>query len=523
MTNQILPLPATGQTGGLIGSTAFGAQGSAGAGPSAFGTSGGGLFGSNAQAKPGGLFGAGANAGGGLFGNNNQAGTGAGGLFGTGPIGANSVAGGGGLFGAATLGAAQNAGVAGAGGLFGASTGSSAFGQSFNVAQQGLTQSQILAQSVAQGLAKGMDADPYGTGALFHPANGAAAGRPSGTLGASLGHQSFLPFHSIVKERNPRFGAGGLASSRESSPFRPTPRSSGKTLRYRSATPSLGLFSGIASVGAGTAREGTPGVSGTVGVREVSVLSSSPAAQRIGSPSIFRALSNESTDLPSQAFTVRPNVKRLILTDGGAASIAGSPSASRSILNNPFDSPARDVTRRAGTLPPGRGVNFSPAFEAGSAAQARGADVGRSMLDNSPSRGNITGRRLFGDHTLASSSAASPSEGETDSLLGGYKMSPTLAELRRMTKTELKTVHDFTVSRPGFGSVRFLPPVDLMEIPNLWTIAGGIVQIRSKECYVYRRAAVVLFRDQHLPDPRGKTWLMVHLLSSTTNRMRSAA
>ncbi|KAK0541998.1 hypothetical protein OC846_006875, partial [Tilletia horrida] len=168
-----------------------------------------------------------------------------------------------------------------------------------------------------------------------------------------------------------------------------------ETLRYRSATPSLGLFSGTASVGTGTAREGTPGAFGTVGVREVSVLSSSPAAQRIGSPSIFRALSNESTDLPSQAFTVRPNVKRLILTDGGAASIAGSPSASRSMLNNPFDSPARDVTRRAGTLPPGRGVNFSPAFEAGSAAQARGPGGGRSMLDDSPSRGNITGRRLF--------------------------------------------------------------------------------------------------------------------------------
>ncbi|KAK0541624.1 hypothetical protein OC845_006969, partial [Tilletia horrida] len=64
-------------------------------------------------------------------------------------------------------------------------------------------------------------------------------------------------------------------------------------------------------------------------------------------------------------------------------------------------------------------------------------------------------------------------------------MSPTLAELRRMTKTELKTVHNFTVSCPGFGSVRFLPPVDLSEIPNLSTIAGGIVQIRSKECYVY--------------------------------------
>ncbi|KAK0541990.1 hypothetical protein OC845_006809 [Tilletia horrida] len=155
------------------------------------------------------------------------------------------------------------------------------------------------------------------------------------------------------------------------------------------------------------------------------------------------------------------------------------------MLNNPFDSPARDVTRRAGTLPPGRGVNFSPAFEAGSAAQARGPGGGRSMLDDSPSRGNITGRRLFGDHTLASSSAASPNEVETDSLPGGYKVSPTLAELRRMTKTELKTVHDFTVSRPGFGSVRFLPPVNLSEIPNLSTIAGGIVQIRSKECYVY--------------------------------------
>ncbi|KAK0542458.1 hypothetical protein OC845_006615, partial [Tilletia horrida] len=467
--------PATGQPGGLIGSTTYGAQGPAAAGTNAFGTGGGGLFGSHTQAKPGGLFGAGANASGGLFENNNQAGNGASGLFGAGPTGADAAAGGGELFGALTLSASQKAGAAGAGVLFGESTGLSSFGQGVNLAHQRLDQLEILAQGVAR-LAEAMESLAMVPRLLSF--SGAVAGRTSSKIGASLGHQ-------LIKGREPRLRTGGSGRSRESSPLRPTPRSSGKTLRYRSATPSLGLFSGTASDGAGTAGEGTPGVSGTVGVREVSVLSSSPAAQRIGSPSIFRALSNESIELPSQATTVQSNVKRLTLTDGDAASNARPPSAGRSMLGNSLDGPARDVARRADTLPPGRGVKVSRAFEAGSAAQARGADVGRSMLDNSPSSGNITGRRLFGDHTLASSSAADPNEGETDSLPGGYKMSPTLAELRRMTKTELRTVHDFTVSRPGFGSVRFLPPVDLSEVPNLSSIAGGIVQIRFKECFVY--------------------------------------
>ncbi|CAD6883917.1 unnamed protein product [Tilletia laevis] len=494
--------PAAAQTGGLFGG--FGAQQqqqpAAGA-ATGFGAGGGGLFGQQAQAKPGGLFGTNNAGGGGLFGNNaGQAGAagGGGGLFGQ------STAGGG-LFGSTLVNAQPAAGGAAPG--FGAGAGVPGFGQSLNFGQQNLTQSQILAQSVAQGLAKGIDADPYGTEALFRSTAGTNGSSMNGlslgnsTMGASLGHQPFLPFSSVAKEHQPRFGLGAsTASNGRESPFRPTARSSAKTLRYRSATPSLGLFAGTASVGAGTHRESTPGAT-----REGSIGPGSPAALRTGSPSIFRALGNDS-GLPSQAFTSRPSVKRLVLNDGGG-SVAGSPSANRTGSVNPFESPSREFggARRSGTVPPGRGVNFSPAFEV-SASQSRLSRAGaadsdasfsfagrgpRGVADDSPSKGDGASRNLFGDRSLGdtSNTRTSAHDNDADVLPGGYKMSPTLSELRRMTKTELQTVRDFTVSRSGFGSIRFLPPVDLSGISDLTSIAGGVVQIRAKECYVYPEKA----------------------------------
>ncbi|KAK0527244.1 hypothetical protein OC835_005044, partial [Tilletia horrida] len=479
--------PATSQPGGLFGG--FGAQQQpAAAAGTGFGAGGGGLFGAS-QAKPGGLFGTGATGGGGLFGNTAQAGTaGGGGLFGSST--------GGGLFGAA----AQPAAGAGAIGLGASTGGATGFGQSLNLGQQNLTQGQILAQSVAQGLARGIDADPYGTEALFRSSGVAIGAAPTtgglgqSTMGASLGHQTLLPFSSMNKETKPRFGLGAstLNHTRDS-PFRPSPRSAAATLRYRSATPSLGLFAGTASVGAGTYRESTPGAT-----REGSIGPGSPAALRTGSPGVFRALGNDG-GLSNQSFSSRPSVKRLVLTDGG--SVAGTPNATRSGSVNPFDSPSRDLAsaRRSGTLPPGRAANFSPAFEvpAGQTRDSRAgvadSDVSFSFAgrggaaDESPSKGDGASRSLFADRPLADSAAsrAAAQENDIDSLPCGYKMTPKLSELRRMTKTELRTVRDFTVSRPGFGSVRFLPPVDLSTIADLASIPGGIVQIRQKECYVY--------------------------------------
>jgi nuclear pore complex protein Nup98-Nup96 len=71
----------------------------------------------------------------------------------------------------------------------------------------------------------------------------------------------------------------------------------------------------------------------------------------------------------------------------------------------------------------------------------------------------------------------------------GYTMSPPLEELLLLSDAELRNVENFHVSLEGFGSVRFLKPVDLLHDfktrSKLSKIPGHIVLIESKVLTVY--------------------------------------
>ncbi|KAF9193867.1 hypothetical protein BGZ50_006921 [Haplosporangium sp. Z 11] len=79
---------------------------------------------------------------------------------------------------------------------------------------------------------------------------------------------------------------------------------------------------------------------------------------------------------------------------------------------------------------------------------------------------------------------------------GEYWMSPTLEELRKMSRSELQHVENFKVGLPEYGSVDFLEPVDLTTVPSLSAICGHIVIFRHKVCIVYP--------DEQNKPPRGQ-------------------
>ncbi|ORX89753.1 Nucleoporin2-domain-containing protein [Basidiobolus meristosporus CBS 931.73] len=79
---------------------------------------------------------------------------------------------------------------------------------------------------------------------------------------------------------------------------------------------------------------------------------------------------------------------------------------------------------------------------------------------------------------------------------GEYWVSPSIAELKKMTPGQLKRVEDFEVGRTGYGKVRFLEPVDLSDIASLDSIPGEIVIFEKKVC--------IVFPDEANKPPPGK-------------------
>ncbi|PWN25812.1 hypothetical protein BDZ90DRAFT_275689 [Jaminaea rosea] len=474
--------------GGLFGSSTTTSQPTGQTGFGAGGTTGGFSFGGannqqqgQQQQKPGGFsFGqstTGAAGGGGLFGGGAGA-TGGGGLFGSSTTGA----GGSSLFGNNTAGQAG----AGGGGLFGSSTAGGQAGGLFG------SQSGQPANLPPQGV--GLTSDPYGTDALF---------KSIGAGGAV--NQPALPFN--VSTSGPQQGPSPLSASVRSkplpapmmSPFRANPKNASRIARLRA--------------GGTPARDSSPsaGANGLFGRR------SSPALN--GPGGLFQGLSDEvgspsaDSGLPSQAFVGRSNVKRLILNDnGGDRSTWGGRSVragTEAVDGTPGTAGKESVFGgRSGTVPPkalggvgsaGKSIAFSPALETGlgrrgNAAPADETSFGDTSLQRSrsnlfaetPSKANHVlpskGRDLF----ATSAAPASEREPTLDELPeGAYHVSPSLRQLRQLSFQRLSSVPDLTVTRKGFGSVRFLDPVDLTGINDLATIPGGIVQLREKEIWVY--------------------------------------
>ncbi|EPS33451.1 hypothetical protein PDE_08413 [Penicillium oxalicum 114-2] len=78
---------------------------------------------------------------------------------------------------------------------------------------------------------------------------------------------------------------------------------------------------------------------------------------------------------------------------------------------------------------------------------------------------------------------------------GDYWMSPSHAELSKMTRDQLKNVVDFTVGRQNCGEVTFNGAVDLTTV-DLDNIFGGIVDIGVRKITVYP--------DENVKPPMGK-------------------
>ncbi|GMF19636.1 unnamed protein product [[Candida] boidinii] len=68
----------------------------------------------------------------------------------------------------------------------------------------------------------------------------------------------------------------------------------------------------------------------------------------------------------------------------------------------------------------------------------------------------------------------------------GFWTSPSFDQIKSMSAMELRAVKDFTVGQKGFGSIKFLEPVDLTSI-SLQSIPE-IVVFSSKSCVVYPNA-----------------------------------
>lgn len=488
--------------GGLFGGAAskpgglFGSSTTQPAGQSGFGTgsAGGFSFGgaSNQQQqsqqapKSGGFsFGAPASTtgtGGGLFGN--TGGAGGGGLFGSSNLGNMGTSGG--LFGSST--SQNNTGGGLGGSTFGAGAGQSNLGGSTGLF--GSTNQQSQQNLPPQGV--GLTADPYGTDALFHSMTGGTAA-----------NQPNLPFNVSTSSTGP---LGSLSASHKSkplpapmmSPFRPNPKNASRVVRLRGGTP---------------ARDSSPsaGGSGLFG------RSSSPALN--GAGGLFKGLSDEVAgasdgSLPNQAFVGRQSVKRLVLTDGPNSSFgrstradtedhtSGGGSLRESVLSGARGGTPRSVAALNGN----RGVAFSPALETGLGGSAvkRGGDFSAALpaanesfgeasftrsrsglFNETPSKANMPSKTQGKDLLSRDQPAQEVEPTLEDISVGSYHISPSLNALRQMSYSALSQVRNFTVSRKGFGSVRFLVPVDLTSVNDLTVIAGGIVQLREKEIWVY--------------------------------------
>lgn len=459
---------ASTNTGGLFGAKPAGSTGFSFGASNNTGTSTG--FGSNATQTSGSnsLFGA-KPAGTSLFGsappaqNTAPSGTGSSGLFGSGATN-NTNTTGGGLFGnnaskpsfsfgggTSTNNNASTTGPTGAsgtgGGLFGQSQpapamggGGGLFGQSAPAAPSGglfgakpldaSSSAPNASASASMAAPPSLTTNPYGTDALL------------GQVGANApaSSQAPLPFNVAPKHKPPL-----------TSPFRSSARNAVRVTRLRGSTPGLEMSRSV--------REGTPGERATTPGRAASV-------------GLFRHPSDAAA-LSPQAFLPRSTSKRLVLD--GDTSLTRSPSV------------WREGTPRASTAVP----RFSPAAETvlGSRDKAQAEESSLSM-SVPPLPSSVKTPAVA--KTPASSTPPVPQKAPKSPRAplqrGDYFIEPSLATLRSLAYEDLARVPDLVVGRVGIGRVAFLEPVDLTGVPDLGWIAGGVVQLRVKECFVYPQA-----------------------------------
>ncbi|KAJ4984617.1 nucleoporin nup189 [Stagonosporopsis vannaccii] len=481
-------------TGGLFG------------GGSTTTNTGGGLFGGGASTttpSSGGLFGGSTanNTGGGLFGGAKPATTG-GGLFGGASTTNTGNATGGGLFG--NLGGQSNQGNAGSslfggqnnqqkpGGLFGNSAtttntggglfgsmgqnnqqqnglGGSLFGASQNNQQQNQQQNgnSLFGASGSSLLNTSLNTNPYGNDALF--AGLATPTQSPGPIATPLSSSqknkksAILPQHKLnpaastrlLTPQAKRTGGYGFTYSTYGSPAsgQATPNLGGSLFAGGNLTRSLGSRSTSIS---NLRNSFTP---------ETSILAPgafSTTGRSFGNGSLKKLNVNRSINTRIPLFDEPPH-KRVSFAGGDGDTLNGSANAETAMV----------VRRDDGDASP-RSVNGDASPEPSRPAMQQ---VNGNELARVPENDSVL--------TPKSPSAvnAQPSE---DPEPGEYWSQPSVQQLKKLSKQELKNVRNFVVGRHNIGQIEFHQgaPVDLSET-NLDKLFGDIVQLNHRNATVY--------------------------------------
>ena len=509
-------------SGGLFGGGGFGqnnnqakpATGSLFGGAAATTNTGGSLFGGGNTTTPapanGGLFGGALtnnnnnnnNTGGGLFGGANKPAA-TGGLFGGGGTANTGAAGGGGLFG--NLGGQNNQSNAGSslfggqnsqqkpGGLFGSSTtnnntgggmfggalgqsnqqqgnlGGSLFGASQNNQQQNQQQNgnSLFGASGSSLLTTSMNTNPYGNDALF--AGLATPTQSPGPIATPLSSSqknkksAILPQHKLnpaastrlLTPQAKRTGGYGFSYSTYGSPAsgQATPNLSGSLFAGGSLSRSLGSRSTSVS----NLRNGfTP---------ETSILAPgafSTTGRSFGNGSLKKLNVNRSLNTRIPLFD-EPSHKRVSFANGDGDTLNGNANGETAMVVRGDDEDASPRSVNGDVSPePSR-----PAMQ-----QVNGNELARV-----PEPDSVL--------TPKSSSAVNAQVGE-DPEPGEYWSQPSLQQLKKMTKHELRSVRNFVVGRHNIGQIEFHQgaPVDLSET-DLDKLFSDIVQLNHRNATVY--------------------------------------
>lgn len=496
--NTTQPAAGTG-SGGLFGNTGFGAtQTAAQPAPT------GGLFGSlnNTQQQPKSLFGTTQPAqSGGLFGNNNAQ--------------QNTSGNSGGLFGS-TFGNTQNQAQQqnSGGGLF--SGGSSMFGATQQAAQQPQQQQQQQALTTSIN-------DPAAFGSSMFSQLAAPDQTNPGPLAT--------PLSSLNKQKK-----AGLLPLYKLSP------QSGSRLN----TPQKRGF------GFSYSTYGTPGsLTSTPGTYSNSVLGTNRGQSMMKSVStsnlrhsFHSSFNREDSILAPGAFAASPgakysntgSMKKLVINRSIRGDLFTPPPKSlKSSENSPlkkrvsFESPETNGNSTASPLKQVQTTDASPsAQEMGFLRSSTGSAAADSPKTNgAPEMEQVKGNELAivpEEDTSATPTKIATSVNHKDKEPGNYWMSPSMDELKSMSRTKLQSVSNFTVGREGVGQIVFIPTVDLSRID--WdTFLGkkGVIDLDIRSATVYPEPSKKPPRGKELNVPAKITlensWPRLDLSRNTPNKI----
>jgi len=470
--------PSTG--GGLFGQSNTQAQPSTGlfGGSTANNNTGGGLFGQKPATSTSGLFGSSTagnagQAGTGLFGGlntqNTQQNT-SGGLFGN----QNTQQKSGGLFGGST--SNTNAG----GGLFGnlgqnnqqQTMGGSLFSSQNQQPQQQTNNNSLFGASGSSPLTTSLNTNPYGHDALF--AGLATPTQSPGPIATPLSssqknkRSAILPQHKLnpaastrlLTPQNKRPGGYGFTYSTYGTPAssqsQNSPSFAGSLFASNSLSRSLGKSLSTSNLRNSFNPETSilaPGAFSTTG-------------RSFGNGSLKKLNVNRSINTRIPLFD-EPSQKRVSFAGGENADGNTNGETALVVRNEEGDASPRAMNGDAGRDTP------RPQMQ-----QVNTSELTRVPEDCVPTP------------KLASSVNAQASDGTKP---GDYWSSPTIAQLKRMSRQELKNVDNFTVGRHNVGQINFHhgKPVDLSEV-NLEKLFGDIVQLTPRNATVYGETCTCL-------------------------------